>query len=115
MIGEMMNVPDKWTVLLTGDNNGLLGEFGCKFDGSPSTYDRVDVQRIAAPVAAPAPSELTNEQIKQIVSAGIHAGKLSWVGYEADADGKFTIPMLSRVHYQLARLVAATVLAPVSP
>jgi len=53
-----MNVPDKWTVLMTGDNNGILGEFGCKFDGSPSHYELVDVQRIpAAPVAAPAPSE----------------------------------------------------------
>lgn len=59
-----MNVPDKWTLLMTGDNNGLVGEFGCKFDGSPSHYELVDVQRIpAAPVAAPAPSEWTDAQV----------------------------------------------------
>ena len=32
-----------WTLLLTGENCGLVGKLGEKFDSSPSHYDRVDV------------------------------------------------------------------------
>ena len=35
--------PGKWTLLLTGKNHGLVGQFGDRFDGHPKYYDRVDV------------------------------------------------------------------------
>ena len=33
----------KWTVLMIGENNGLLGAHGDTFQGSPEHYDRIDV------------------------------------------------------------------------
>lgn len=47
---------NKWTLLLTGDNAGLAGPFGSKFDGSPVHYDRVDVIAIDA-FTAPSSTE----------------------------------------------------------
>jgi len=35
--------PDRWTLLLVGDNNGLLGQYGCKFPSHPMYYERVNV------------------------------------------------------------------------
>lgn len=36
---------DKWTILLTGPNNGLVGGLGESFENSPCHYERVDVVR----------------------------------------------------------------------
>ena len=49
--------PDRWTLLLTGDNNGCVGKLGEAFKGSPSHYDRVDVQRIGSDTLKNADSE----------------------------------------------------------
>lgn len=35
--------PNKWTILLTGDNHGLVGRHGKTWEGSPAEYERVDV------------------------------------------------------------------------
>jgi hypothetical protein len=43
--------PNKWTLLLVGDNHGLVGKFGCRFVGHPEHYERVDVY-----AAAPQPT-----------------------------------------------------------
>jgi len=43
--------PNKWTLLLVGDNHGLVGKFGCRFAGHPEHYERVDVY-----AAAPQPT-----------------------------------------------------------
>jgi hypothetical protein len=39
--------PNKWTLLLVGDNHGLVGKFGCRFAGHPEHYERVDVYAAA--------------------------------------------------------------------
>ena len=36
---------DKWTILLTGPSNGLVGSLGESFKNSPCHYERVDVVR----------------------------------------------------------------------
>jgi hypothetical protein len=47
--------PNKWTLLLVGDNHGLVGKFGCRFVGHPEHYVRVDVYAAAPqPVQEPA-------------------------------------------------------------
>jgi hypothetical protein len=46
--------PNKWTLLLVGDNHGLVGKFGCRFAGHPEHYERVDVY-----AAAPAGDSLS--------------------------------------------------------
>jgi hypothetical protein len=35
--------PDKWTILLTGDNSGCVGKFGDKWAHCPEHFERVDV------------------------------------------------------------------------
>ena len=35
--------PVAWTLLLTGEHNGLVGKAGEKFVGAPEYYERVDV------------------------------------------------------------------------
>lgn len=40
--------PEKWTLLLTGDNHGLVGAFGNKWEGHPEHYERVDVIAVDA-------------------------------------------------------------------
>lgn len=46
--------PTKWTLLLTDDNYGIVGEYGSKWEDSPAHYDRVNV--VAEP-AHPTPSQ----------------------------------------------------------
>jgi hypothetical protein len=36
---------DKWTLLITGTDHGLVGAFGNKFAAHPDWYERVDVVR----------------------------------------------------------------------
>lgn len=35
--------PNKWTLLLTGGNNGLVGAYGYKYEGHPEHLERVNV------------------------------------------------------------------------
>ena len=42
-INNDLNKMSKWTLLLVGKNNGLVGIYGDKFLGHPSHYFRVDV------------------------------------------------------------------------
>ena len=57
---------------------------------------------MSQPTAAP----LSDADIQRIANEGVKAGELSWVGFDKDALGFFTVPVLSRCHFQLARLVA---------
>jgi hypothetical protein len=50
---------------------------------------------------------LSDERIKAITTGAVRAGKLSWIGYEKDEDGKHTTPSLSPFHYQFARTILA--------
>ena len=63
---------------------------------------------VATPLAAQKPRVgLTDEQIQLVVSQAISAETLSWLGYKKDADGKYTVPVLSPSDYQFARAIEA--------
>jgi hypothetical protein len=50
---------------------------------------------------------LTDEEIQGVVNNACLAGTLSWMGYKADDEGKYTIPVLSPSNYQFARAIEA--------
>jgi hypothetical protein len=58
------------------------------------------------PAAQPA-VPLTDAQIQDTLTKAIKAGELSWLGYQQDENGYFTIPALSQQHYQIARAIEA--------
>lgn len=51
-LAEPKQEPGKWTLLLTGESAGVVGEYGETFDGGPKHYPRVNVY--AAPIPEPA-------------------------------------------------------------
>ena len=55
---------------------------------------------------------LTDEQIKQAVTAAVKSGACPWMGYEKDDDGRYTLPVLSAMHYGIARAVLAAPAVP---
>lgn len=59
---------------------------------------------------APQPKRLTDEQIEQCVQQAVAARKLSWQGFKLDAQGLYTVPVVSQTHFQLARAIEAAVL-----
>lgn len=52
---------------------------------------------------------LTPERIEEIVAAGVKSGEIPWAGFKPDAEGKHTLPVLSKMHIQLARAIEAEV------
>jgi len=48
---------------------------------------------------------LTDEQIRQVVKKAVLENKLSWIGFNKDEQGRYTVPALSPSHYQLARAI----------
>lgn len=54
-------------------------------------------------------SELTDEQITEIARVAHAEGRLSWLGFQKDADGRYTVPVLSQSDYQLVRAVLKAV------
>ena len=52
--------PVAWTLLLTGENNGLVGKAGETFEGHPEYYRRVDVY-----TTPPQRKPLTDEEIRR--------------------------------------------------
>lgn len=75
--------------------------------------------RMGEPAAAqpqPQPAQpLTDIQIKAAVHGAVKSGRLSWMGYEKDEAGEYTVPVLSPCHYQLARAIEAALTAPSTP
>lgn len=60
----------------------------------------------------PPPAEvplLTDEEIRAAITDAVKQGGLSWLGFERDANGFYTLPALSTSHYQLSRAVEALV------
>lgn len=56
--------------------------------------------------AAPAVREpLTDEQIEQAVTVAVKSGACPWMGYKKDENGEYTLPVLSGVHYGIARAI----------
>lgn len=61
---------------------------------------------------SPPPAEvplLTDEEIRAAITDAVKQGGLSWLGFERDANGFYTLPALSTSHYQLSRAVEALV------
>lgn len=56
---------------------------------------------------------LSDEEIEATATKAVHEGRLSWVGFKEDADGRYTIPSLSLSHFQLAKVIEQAVLAKV--
>jgi hypothetical protein len=50
---------------------------------------------------------LTDEQLQQAIIDGVKAGKISWLGYKKDDEGRFTIPVISKSDMQLSRAIEA--------
>lgn len=71
-----------------------------------------NVTRVRVESAAPA-VPMTDEQIKQAVTAAVKSGACPWMGYEKDEDGRYTLPVLSSMHYGIARAVLSA--APAVP
>ena len=62
----------------------------------------------ALEAAQPAPQvPMTEDEIQDAVTKAVRAGQLSWLGFKKDADGKFTIPLLSLSDYRLIRVAEA--------
>lgn len=62
---------------------------------------------LATPTAQAHPAEVTDEQIKEAAVKAVKDGKLSWLGFEKDDQDKYTIPVISKSHYQFARAILA--------
>jgi hypothetical protein len=50
---------------------------------------------------------LTDEQIQEVMTKAVQAKKVSWMGYEKDEFGRYTIPVLSPHHFQIFRIAEA--------
>lgn len=71
---------------------------------------------VVAAQPQPQPAQpLTDSQIKAAVHGAVKSGRLSWMGYEKDEAGEYTVPVLSPSHYQLARAIEAILTAPSTP
>lgn len=69
---------------------------------------------MTAPVQAAPVAALSNGEIQRIANEGVRSGQLSWLGFDKDALGFYTIPVLSVCHFQFANLIAQAVAAPVA-
>ena len=65
----------------------------------------IDELREALKAQPVQPAPLTDAEIQTAITVAVKAGKLSWLGFDMDSEGKFTIPVLSPYHYQLARVI----------
>ena len=62
-----------------------------------------EIAKLKAQPVQPAP--LTDAEIQTAITVAVKVGNLSWLGFDMDPEGKFTIPVLSPYHYQLARVI----------
>jgi hypothetical protein len=66
---------------------------------------------IASHITSQLTCDLTDEQIKNVANDAVWAGALSWTGFEKDERGFYTVPSLSKCHYQFARAIARAAIA----
>lgn len=65
-----------------------------------------DMARAAiARAEAQKPQRLTDAEIKSALTEAVRDGRLSWMGFEKDHHGYYTVPSLAPYHYQLARAI----------
>ena len=50
---------------------------------------------------------LTDEEIQDVMTKAVQAKKVSWLGYKEDEGRRYTIPVLSPYHFQIARAIEA--------
>lgn len=70
-------------------------------------YVRAD---LAAPVAqplAPSGAVLTFESLTELARQAVADGRLNWAGFKPDADGKYTVPEISPMEFNLVSLALA--------
>ena len=89
---------------------------GFNVDDMRAFVDADRAARTAQLQPQPQPAQpLTDSQIKAAVHGAVKSGRLSWMGYEKDEAGEYTVPVLSPSHYQLARAIEAALTAPSTP
>jgi hypothetical protein len=91
--------PNKWTVLLTSDNHGLVAEFGETFDRHPAHYERINVYAGAAPTSVTGEA-LSDEQCSEIreraaLTADLWAESLDTEPTQAEVDVVFIRAILA--------------------
>ncbi len=69
--------------------------------------DMAIYQAIADNYTHPQPAPLTDSQIKAALTVAVQSGAVSWLGFEEDEDGRYTVPSLLPQHYQIARAIEA--------
>jgi hypothetical protein len=50
---------------------------------------------------------LSESDIKQVITKAVQDGCLPWCGFEKDGAGMYTVPVLSKQHYGIARAIEA--------
>lgn len=94
------------------------GAWGCgtmgEGDFEPVAESDTPAELADAIINKLATKPLTDEQIKAAIDGAVKSGQLSWMGYEKDEVGQYTVPVLSPSHYQLARAIEAALQAPVA-
>ena len=48
---------------------------------------------------------LTDDDIEKVIAKGVKSGSISWTGFREDDEGKYTVPILSEHHCQIARAI----------
>lgn len=89
-----------------------LPEFAAAFrprwPGDIGGFTEVQMREYArAALAQPQPAPLTDAQIKAALTVAVQRGAVSWLGFEEDEDGRYTVPSLLPQHYQIARAIEA--------
>lgn len=65
--------------------------------------------------ATNAAARLTDQQIEQIAKNAYADGAMGWSGFKKDAAGRYTIPDLMPIHFDLCRAIERAVLASLAP
>ena len=57
----------------------------------------------------PAPTQpaMSDADIEKVITKGVKSGNISWTGFKEDGEGKYTVPILSEHHCQIARAIEA--------
>jgi hypothetical protein len=63
------------------------------------------LNRIRATSPAAQRQPLTDAEIFDAISNAVKKRVLSWVGFEKDVDGRYTVPSIAPYHFQLARAI----------
>ena len=91
MSGEVL-----WRVEFFSDGDGVIDRHGAHHAPKP-LYTR----------PAPTQPALSDDDIEKVIAKGVKSGSISWTGFREDGEGKYTVPILSEHHCQIARAIEA--------